>query len=169
MATTSNGNCVACTLERQDPNVKVTYADSHHTCEKGTEASGSAGTNQTGASAYTFDNYQEDAGTTAIYPDAGKESTLGVNYTILGLIGEAGEIANKWKKFFRDYPALAENDDYPSTIRDAILSELGDVLWYTSQLATELGVTLGDVAAENIRKLSSRQQRGTLNGSGDNR
>src|SRR3954466_1059523 len=72
------------------------------------------------ASAYTFDSYQEDAGTTAFYPDAGTGSNAAINYTIFGLIGEAGEIANKWKKVYRDYPALIENDDYPSTIHDSI-------------------------------------------------
>lgn len=169
MATTSYSNysynnCIACYLE--SGGCESTQPALHlHTCRKGTEASGSTGTNQTGASAYTFDNYQEDTGTTAIYPESGLGTPDSINYTILGLIGEAGEISNKWKKFYRD-----GTDDFNYTHRRAqIKAELGDVLWYASQLATELGVTLGDVAAENIRKLSSRQQRGTLNGSGDSR
>jgi NTP pyrophosphatase (non-canonical NTP hydrolase) len=106
------------------------------------------------ASAYTFDSYQEDAGTTAIYPDSGKGTNAAINYTIFGLIGEAGEIANKRKKAYRDYPALIENDDYPSVIRDSIISELGDVLWYAARLATELGTSLGEVAAANYTKLN---------------
>jgi len=121
------------------------------------------------ASAYTFDNYQEDTGTTAIYPNAGEEDLSGINYCILGLIGEAGELANKWKKLYRDYPALAENHDYPAELRTAIIKELGDVLWYASQLATELGVNLSTVAAANIQKLKSRQERDKLHGSGDDR
>jgi len=157
--------CLACALEELTNNPNH-YEAEQHTCKIGTETgSGSKGS----ASAYTLDNYQQDTATTAIYPDSGNQSTLGVNYTILGLTGEAGEIANKWKKLFRDYPALAENDDYPSDIRNDILKELGDVLWYASQLATELGATLGSVAADNIRKLNSRRERGKLHGSGDER
>lgn len=131
------------------------------------------GANQTGASAYTFDNYQDDASTTAIYPGAGSGREEAVNYAILGLIGEAGEIANKWKKFYRDYPDLditsEEYDSRTFELKSGILKELGDVLWYAANLSTELGATLGDVAAENIRKLNNRKHRDKLHGSGDNR
>jgi NTP pyrophosphatase (non-canonical NTP hydrolase) len=47
--------------------------------------------------------------------------------------------------------------------------ELGDVLWYVAQLASELGLELEDIARENLEKLSSRQRRGVLSGSGDER
>ena len=113
------------------------------------------------ASAYTLDNYQEDTGLTAIYPGAG-DSTIGsIDYCIFGLIGEAGEIANKWKKYHRD--------GYKDSIKDDVISELGDVLWYVSQLASELETKLGDIAADNIRKLQDRKQRNVIHGSGDNR
>jgi NTP pyrophosphatase (non-canonical NTP hydrolase) len=125
------------------------------------------------ASAYTFDSYQEDAGTTAIYPEAGSCSERAVAYVILGLVGEAGEIANKWKKLLRDAPSLsdhpAEYYEYYDNLRHAILDELGDVFWYSSQLATELGSSLGEVAAANYTKLNNRKRRDVLHGSGDDR
>lgn len=163
MGNNNSLSCIACNIESIARFSEV-FDNTLHTCEKGSNTSAAGG-----ASAYTFDNYQQDTGTTALYPNAGDRDISGVNYTILGLIGEAGEIANKWKKLFRDYPVFVENHDYPSDVRDSIIAELGDVLWYASQLATELGVTLGDVAAQNIRKLKSRADRGTLSGSGDDR
>jgi NTP pyrophosphatase (non-canonical NTP hydrolase) len=125
------------------------------------------------ASAYTFDSYQEDAGTTAFYPDAGTGSDKAVTYVILGLVGEAGEIANKWKKLFRDAPNFAIHPDeyrkYYANLRNTILEEHGDVIWYCAQLATELGTSLGEVAAANIRKLADRKSRNVIHGSGDDR
>lgn len=125
------------------------------------------------AIAYTFDNYQEDAGTTAIYPDAGEGSPEAVNYAILGLIGEAGEIANKWKKFIRDGQSIpVTSDAYKARLfayKLELQAELGDVLWYAANLATELGVSFGDVAADNYRKLLDRKTRDVIHGSGDER
>ena len=128
------------------------------------------------AGSYTFDNYQQDTGITAFYPGAGTETVAAINYTILGLIGEAGEIANKWKKLFRDRGHLISSSEttasdlatIPGLIED-LLSEIGDVQWYVGRAVEELGASLGEVAAANIRKLNSRQQRGKLGGSGDNR
>lgn len=121
-------------------------------------------------SAYTFDDYQKDTGTTAIYPGSGEQTIAAINYTIFGLIGEAGELANKWKKLYRDLPS--SEDEYREFIKKLysdISSELGDVLWYTSQLSTELGYELGEIATVNIRKLNDRKQRDSLRGSGDDR
>lgn len=141
-----------------------------------TSTEGSAETdsgNQSTAGSYTFDNYQDDAGITAVYPNAGTETNEAINYCVLGLIGEAGEIANKWKKFFRDIPSFARDSDaYYLEIHNRkaeLRAELGDVLWYAAQLATELGVPLGEVAAANVRKLQKRKSEGTITGSGDNR
>lgn len=140
---------------------------------KDSKASSSPGTNQNATRAYTFDNYQDDTATTAIYPGAGIGNTEAVTYTILGLIGEGGEIANRWKKFYRDYPDLditiEEYDSRIFSIKSDILKELGDVLWYSARLAEEFDVKLSDVAAENIRKLQDRKQRDKLHGSGDDR
>jgi NTP pyrophosphatase (non-canonical NTP hydrolase) len=109
-----------------------------------------------------FNVYQSATDNTAIYPQAGTGSSAAVNYAILGLVGEAGEIANKWKKYFRD--DLPVEELYP-----LIASEMGDVLWYMARLAIEMGFNFNVVAEENLQKLQFRQQRATLNGSGDNR
>ena len=108
----------------------------------------------------TFNHYQEKSRETAIYPGAGNN----IIYPTLGLIGEAGEIANKVKKIQRDDDGILG----PIT-RLAIIDEIGDVLWYLSQLATEIEVSLEEVAIQNIEKLQSRKQKGTLHGSGDSR
>ena len=114
-------------------------------------------------SAYTFDNYQEDAGITAIYQ--GRDDTKfgnALTYLILKLNGEAGEAAEHLGKYLR-------GDYDESKARDLITKEIGDVLWYLSQIAYELNLNFGDVAAANIRKLSDRKARGVIGGSGDDR
>lgn len=108
----------------------------------------------------TFSDYQQDAKKTAIYPNVGSNFV----YPTLGLVGEAGEIANKVKKIIRDKNNQISNED-----RQEIGKELGDVLWYLAQIATELGVSLEKTAQDNLDKLSSRQQRNVLGGNGDNR
>lgn len=114
------------------------------------------------AGAYTLDHYQEDAGTTAVYPNAGEGQAVGINYLVLKLNGEAGEIAEKWAKHYR-------GDYAEGTARDLILAEIGDVLWYVASLATEFGIPLSHLANANLCKLRDRQQRGTIRGSGDTR
>jgi NTP pyrophosphatase (non-canonical NTP hydrolase) len=111
-----------------------------------------------------FDDYQELTKTTAKYPEVGTGSIIAVNYTALGASNEAGELAGKVKKAWRD-------DD--STITEAkkkeLIAEAGDVLWYLSQLANEIGYSLSDIASMNIHKLLDRRKRGVIGGSGDNR
>lgn len=108
----------------------------------------------------TFSDYQQEAKKTAIYPNVGSNFV----YPTLGLAGEAGEIANKVKKIIRDKDNQISEED-----RQEIGKELGDVLWYLAQIATELGVSLEKTAQDNLDKLSSRQQRNVLGGNGDNR
>jgi len=105
-----------------------------------------------------LDEYQRESRRTAIYPAIGHP----VVYPTLGLANEAGEVAGKIKKIFRD-----KNGAIGDAERAALQAELGDVLWYLAQVATELGLSLDDVAAANLEKLRSRQQRGTLGGDGD--
>ena len=81
-----------------------------------------------------------------------------------GLTGEAGEVADKVKKVIRDRGGVFDADT-----REAIKLELGDVLWYVAQLASELGYDLNEVADANLQKLSSRAARGRIGGSGDQR
>ncbi|HEU5103060.1 MAG TPA: nucleoside triphosphate pyrophosphohydrolase family protein [Roseiflexaceae bacterium] len=85
-------------------------------------------------------------------------------YPTLGLANEAGEVAGKIKKIFRDKGGLIEDAD-----RQALKYELGDVLWYLTQICTELDLTLQEVAAANLEKLFSRQARGQIRGEGDER
>ena len=85
-------------------------------------------------------------------------------YPTIGLINEAGEVAGKIKKIFRDQNGQITEED-----RQSLKSELGDVLWYLTQICTELDLTLEEVAETNIAKIFSRQKRGKLEGDGDNR
>ena len=107
-----------------------------------------------------FNDYQKLSRETAIYPNIGKNFV----YPTLGLSGEAGEIAEKVKKIIRDSDGVITDET-----RELLKKELGDVLWYVSQLAAEFGFTLDEVAEENIKKLFSRKERGVIKGSGDNR
>ena len=105
-----------------------------------------------------LNSYQQAARKTARYPDVGSNPI----YPTLGLTGEAGEVADKVKKVLRDRDGVFDADT-----REAIMLELGDVLWYVSQLASELGYDLEEIAAANLAKLASRAARGRLSGSGD--
>jgi len=120
----------------------------------------------------TFNQYQEAAAITAIYPsgtmldDEQRERILrlcGLMYLALGANGEAGEIADKVKKAVRD--GFADFDE----LRESLGKEIGDLLWYAAMLARELGLPFDNVALANIEKLRSRQARGALRGSGDDR
>ena len=106
-----------------------------------------------------FSDYQHFSRRTASYP---REAWL--TYPALGLAGEAGEVAEHAKKTIRDDGGRVSDER-----RAAIARELGDVLWYVAQLASELGLELEDIARENLEKLFSRQRRGVLSGSGDER
>ena len=107
-----------------------------------------------------FEEYQKKSRVTALYPNVGENFI----YPTLGLSGESGEVAEKIKKVIRDKAGKLDEET-----REAIKKELGDVLWYVAQLASELGLSLDDVAAGNIAKLYDRMERGKLGGNGDNR
>ena len=112
---------------------------------------------------YTMNEYQAEAATTAIYK-------WKVIYPALGLANEAGEVLGKLKKLIRDNDVRFDGKSKITDQQRADLgAELGDVLWYISNLSRDLGLTLNDIAAMNLEKLLSRQERGTLGGSGDNR
>lgn len=103
--------------------------------------------------------YQKAALVTAVYPDDKR-----IIYPALGMCGEAGEVADKVKKVIRD-----NNQQFTDECNREIAKEIGDVLWYCATMAHDIGFTLEEVAQMNIDKLASRQQRGKLGGSGDNR
>ncbi len=107
-----------------------------------------------------FTDYQTKSRATAKYPAIGHA----VIYPALGLVNEAGEVAGKIKKIFRDKGGVVGEAE-----REALKAELGDVLWYIAQVCTELNLSLDEVAESNLTKLLDRQARGTIQGDGDNR
>jgi len=111
-----------------------------------------------------FSTYQSESRKNTVYPDIGNNFI----FPTLGLVGEAGEIAEKVKKLIRD-----KNTNTPDMVRaddkTEIAKELGDVLWYLSQLATEFGIELDTIAALNLDKIQSRRERDQVKGNGDNR
>lgn len=107
-----------------------------------------------------FTDYQTKSRHTAKYPAIGH----GVIYPTLGLVNEAGEVAGKIKKVFRDKDGHISDET-----REELKAELGDVLWYLAQVATELDLSLDEIAEANIAKLLDRLERGKIRGDGDNR
>ncbi|MBI4437353.1 nucleoside triphosphate pyrophosphohydrolase family protein [Candidatus Uhrbacteria bacterium] len=105
-------------------------------------------------------DFQMKSLTTALYPNHGKN----LYYPALGLGGEVGEVLNKIKKVMRDHEGQVTPE-----FREDLKSELGDVLWYVASVASELGLNLDEVAQANVDKLASRQARGVIGGSGDQR
>jgi NTP pyrophosphatase (non-canonical NTP hydrolase) len=105
--------------------------------------------------------YQRLSRRTAEYP---REASSWLAYPALGLSGEAGEVAEHVKKTIRDDGGAISDER-----RAALAAELGDVLWYVAQLASELGLDLDTIAQGNLDKLLSRQRRGVLSGDGDDR
>jgi len=107
-----------------------------------------------------FNEYQTKSRKTAAYPAIGHA----VIYPTLGLVNEAGEVAGKIKKVFRDKEGQISEET-----REALKAELGDVLWYLAQVATELNLPLDEIAEHNLAKLYDRLERGKIQGDGDNR
>jgi NTP pyrophosphatase (non-canonical NTP hydrolase) len=107
-----------------------------------------------------FNDYQIKARETAIYPELGGN----LWYPTLGLCGEAGEVAEKVKKIYRDDKGIITKDK-----EEELAKELGDVLWYVSNVASELGLSLNFIAELNIAKLERRMTSNKLHGEGDNR
>lgn len=108
-----------------------------------------------------FDEYQKQAYSTNLVKD---DKLLGLMQNVLGISDEAGEVLGKFKKWIRDQDA-----DFSKLDTEAITKEMGDVLWYLAVVAEDMGVSLDDIAQENLKKLASRKTRNTLRGSGDNR
>ena len=130
-----------------------------------------------------FEEYEEQAKKTAIYPNIGKN----LIYTVMGLAGEAGELANKMKKLMRDYNVKEgdtiydildkiQNDspdkktrDEGLKILDSLPGELGGVVWYTALCSYELGYPFDLIATHNLRELRAREVKDKVHGSGDDR
>lgn len=113
----------------------------------------------------TFEEYQKNAIKTDITSSETQE-LLSISFMdkVLGLAGESGELLDKFKKILRDKQGKISEDD-----KQELVKELGDVLWYIALISKYLGVPLEEVARKNNQKLLSRLERGSLQGSGDNR
>ena len=107
-----------------------------------------------------FNTYQKNARLTAQYPNLGSNYI----YPTLGLVGEAGEVAEKVKKAIRDKKGIFDEES-----KNGIKKELGDVLWYISNLCNEFNFELEEVALQNLEKLNLRAAKGNISGSGDDR
>lgn len=106
-----------------------------------------------------LNEYQKALEQFAFYPGAGTGNQVALTYCALGLTGESGEVAEKIKKYIRD-----------GVFETALLAkELGDVLWYVARMSKELNMSLEEIAALNIHKLTDRKDRNVLKGNGDER
>jgi NTP pyrophosphatase (non-canonical NTP hydrolase) len=108
-----------------------------------------------------FNDYQKKALTTVI--SEGNEFNDLLHW-VLGINGEAGEVAEKVKKIIRDKSGKVTDAD-----KQELGKEIGDVLWYLAVFAHHLGIEFNDIAADNLKKLADRKSRGVLGGAGDNR
>ena len=111
-----------------------------------------------------FDEYQELAAKYDFFEATDDANQVGFLEKVLGLVGEAGETADKIKKLIRDKNGVVNDED-----RAAVKKELGDTLWYLAGISRYLNVPLSEVAQGNLDKLESRLQRDKLHGEGDER
>lgn len=102
-----------------------------------------------------FKEYEEFVAGMKVFPEK-----YAIIYPTLGMVGEAGEVSEKVKKWLRGDKELDKQE---------LVKEVGDVLWYVTALALDLGYTLQDVAEANVQKLRDRRERGVVKGNGDNR
>lgn len=109
----------------------------------------------------TLNEYQTEALVTAV--NSG-DDMRDLAHWVLGVTGEAGEIAEKVKKIIRD-----QNGEVDDEAKAALAKEIGDVLWYLATLADHLGCKFDDIGVANIAKLRDRQARNKISGSGDDR
>lgn len=114
----------------------------------------------------TFREYAKQARKTAQYPGMGKSP----NYPVLGVAGEAGEVAEKWKKVLRNQHGRFAKAPKPGVItKDDLAKELGDTLWYIAAVAAELDIDLETVARRNLEKVQNRAKNNAIKGTGDER
>lgn len=106
-----------------------------------------------------FNEYQEKAATTAIYP-----KDMGLYYTALGLAAEAGEVSSEISKMIRDDKGVLTEDR-----RNKLKGEISDCYWFLAMITKETGFTMEEIAQYNLDKLADRARRGVLGGSGSNR
>ena len=111
-----------------------------------------------------FNEYQDRTGDTDVGTAAQDNLKPGWLYYALGIAGEAGELMEKIKKLFRDKSGRID-----VSFNNAVIKEIGDILWYLARLCTYLGIDFNEVAETNLKKLESRKKRGKIHGDGDER
>ncbi|MBR2587135.1 nucleoside triphosphate pyrophosphohydrolase family protein [Candidatus Saccharibacteria bacterium] len=111
-----------------------------------------------------MNEYQDQAAKFDLFRATGNYDTVAFVEKVLGLVGEAGETADKVKKILRDKEGRISEED-----KLEIVKELGDVLWYVANVARYLDTPLEKVARLNLEKLEDRYQRNLIHGEGDNR
>ena len=112
----------------------------------------------------TLDEYQKQALNTAYTDPNYVDSLMDKTIWAMGIVGEAGEIIEKWKKMVA-YNSGEMTDAFVADMK----KELGDVVWYVAVLANSLGLSFEEVMQHNVEKLKSRKARDVIKGSGDNR
>jgi NTP pyrophosphatase (non-canonical NTP hydrolase) len=88
--------------------------------------------------------------------------SYGAEAAVMGLLSESGEVAGVFQKLLR-------GDYGPDVAASKLAAELGDILWHVASIANDNNWKLGDLCQENLNKLESRQIRGKIIGSGDDR
>jgi len=111
-----------------------------------------------------FSEYQTQAISTLTSDHAYGDTTAELMAQVLGLVGESGEVAEKFKKIIRDKGGKLSHED-----KAEIIKELGDILWYVNAVSHLLDSNIEEVATKNLEKVLSRKERGVTKGSGDNR
>ena len=112
-------------------------------------------------------DYQQQAHSTAVYPEETLNLTAGQVYVLMSLGGESGELLNLTKKALRG--DFGDNPSLNATFMEKLEGELGGILWYVAETCSAFGLSLEGVADENLRKLADRAERGVIKGSGDDR
>lgn len=115
----------------------------------------------------TLDEYQARAIATDIFYDKDRQMEVmepGYVDKLLGLVGESGEVAEKYKKLIRNKNGILSEED-----RLELIKELGDVLWHIAVLARYLNTDFEQVAEVNLQKLADRYARNVIKSTGDNR
>lgn len=99
-----------------------------------------------------FHDYQQEALKTDQVPyrsGVGGGDIANVVVPLLGLAGEAGELLSEYKKYLRDGEAH-------QLFKERIDEELGDLLWYISNVASKFDLDLDQIAANNLAKAADR-------------
>lgn len=111
-----------------------------------------------------FNDYQKECAKTDVGTAAQDILSPGWLYYVLGIAGETGELMEKIKKLFRD-----KKGEIDAEFKEAVIKEMGDVMWYMARLCSWFDIDFRTVALTNVEKLQRRKSEGTIHGDGDDR